>query len=110
MPYSDVGIISGGVLVNKSNKIASGTVAVSIPANSGRKYLRITNPATAAHQNIATAESLWIDESGTAVVNGANSTELIPGASIVYEGMHVHQGAVSINATTTNHRFVAKEG
>lgn len=110
MPATDVVIISGGTLTNRSGSVATGGTAVTIAANSGRKYLRITNPISLTHQNIAAAESLWIDETGTAAVNGANSTELPPGATITFEGEYVHQGAVSINATTSGHRYVAKEG
>lgn len=112
MPATDVVIISGGTLTNRSGSVTTGGTAVTIAANSGRKYLRITNPAVLAQQFASggTLESLWIDETGTAAVNGANSTELPPGVSIVFEGEYVHQGAVTINATTSLHRYVAKEG
>ena len=98
-------------LTNRSASVTTGGTAVTIATNATRNYIFIQNPATLAQQFASggTLESLWIDPSGTAAVNGASSIEIGPGASYVMEASTVTTQAISINAATSLHRFVAKE-
>jgi hypothetical protein len=77
--------------------------------NNARSGLMIFNPATAAGQNIATAESLFINLHGNAGVNDGTSYEVTPGGSFACPATSVPTNAISVNAATTNHRWIASE-
>ena len=65
----------------------------------------ITNPLTAADQGIGAAEPLYINPVGNATVTGFNQTVAIqPGQT--WTGIPGSTLPVSVNAATTNHRFV----
>jgi hypothetical protein len=88
---------------------AGGTAQTIAPFNSGRRYLRISNPSTAT-------ESIWInDKGGTAVVGGGTpapfggmSWEL--GIGKAWEPNPPPINAVSVVAATTSHNIEACEG
>lgn len=98
-----------GLLTNRSGTAAS-TASNAMSVNPSRRYLFLYNPISATHQNISVAESLFYSLTETAVINGANSTELIPGASFEMSGNFVSAQALSVICTTSSHRYVAKEG
>lgn len=81
---------------------AGGTAQTLVGANSGRRFIRVTNPTAAT-------ESLWInDKGGTAAVAGAASFEVKNGTS--WQPIPPPINAVSIVAATTAHAFEAAEG
>lgn len=93
--------------VDLSGVIATGGTAQALAAyDSSRKYLRISNPATAT-------ESLFVNDAGgtatTSAPTAANgSLEIVPGQ--VYAPYPVPCTPISIIAATTNHAFEAKVG
>ena len=101
--------IAQGTLTDRSGSITTGgTKQTLAAANSGRKYLVIQNPSTAAGQNISAAESLWFNFTTDAVV-GEPSFELPAGASFVMESSFVSTELISVIAATTGHKWTAKE-
>lgn len=103
------GNIPTGSFTNKSGTIAVGGTSQQItPVNLNRKKIIIENPATAAGQGIAAAESLFINFTAAAGVNNGTSIELLPGGS--YDsGTTITTEAINVNAATTGHVFIAKE-
>src|SRR5438105_3024822 len=98
-------------ITDKSGVVAAGGVSQTlVAANSKRRRLIIQNPSTAALQGIAGAESLWISYVGAAAVGGGNCIEIQSGTSWD-DGVDCPTGqAVTITATTINHKFVCYEG
>ena len=98
-----------GTLTDRSGSITTGGTAQTLaPANTNRRYLLIQNPLSATTQGIATAESLFINFTTTAVA-GPPSIELAPGDIFVMEGFSVSTELVSVIAATTGHKWAAKE-
>jgi hypothetical protein len=91
---------------------AGGTSQTLAAANTSRKCLIVQNPISATEQGIATAEDLYLNNNAVAAVagNGANWAVLGPGgsASFCFSGL-VDQTAITVNATTINHRWYARE-
>lgn len=88
-----------------------GTAQTLAAANTSRKSLVVQNPCTATGQGIATAEDLFISVTGSATVNSSGNFADIPpcgSATISWNGT-VITAAVSVNATTTSHRWYATE-
>lgn len=80
-----------------------GTAVTPLQSNTARRYLYIQNP-------IAATEPLQVNIN-TAASNTAASYELAAGASLLFNGSGwIPTQLVSINAVTTAHRFVCKEG
>lgn len=98
---------------DRSGAITTGGTSQTLAAaNASRKCLLIQNPITAAEQNIATAESLYINNNAVAatVAGAGNYAVLPPGASTTFcPSLIVDQTAATVNATTTAHRWYAKE-
>jgi hypothetical protein len=114
-PASGTILISGTVSVTPSvgsftdrTLAATGGVSQSLAAaNPARKALLIRNPATAASENIAAPEPIYVNWTGAASVAGT-SWELLPGESLP-EFLSVSTEAVNVFATTAGHIIIAKE-
>ena len=78
------------------------------PANGSRKSIIVQNPGTAAGQNLSTAESLFIRFGLNAGVNDGTSFEVLPGSCMEFDTV-VSTEAVSVNAATAGHRWIAVE-
>ena len=79
-----------------------GTAVVAVPANASGGY--ITNPYSAADQNIPTAEWLYVNPVSSAILGSYGTTSgLAPGSSFnIIAGTTI---ATTVNAATSNHRF-----
>lgn len=97
---------------DKGGAMTTGGTSQTLAAlNASRKGLVIQNSCTAASQNIATAEDLYIAVSGAATVGGTgNFADLPPCGSVTvtWNGLSV-TAAVTVNAATTAHRWSATE-
>lgn len=91
--------INGFTYVDKSGSITAGGAAQTLmAANPDRDHARIGNPNATA--------TLWINDlGGTAAVNGAGSTEIVPGQTIVTWA----RNAISIISGVTGAKFSAGE-
>jgi hypothetical protein len=99
-----------GTFTDRSGSITLGNTAQTLAAvNANRNRIMIVNPATAASQGIATSESLFINFTSAAVVNGVGSIELTPGGSFDNAAGPVSTELISVIAATTGHCFTAKE-
>lgn len=100
-----------GTFTDRSGNITvGGTSQILAAANAARKLIQIENPATALGQNIAAAESLFINFTAGAGVNNGTSFELTPGGYWPPAGQNViTTEAITVNAATTGHRWIAKE-
>jgi hypothetical protein len=88
-----------GILKDASSTITTGGTAQSaLAANPGRKYLLIQNPSTAS-------EVLWVNLTGTAVVDTQGSVSIEAGGALVFENGFEPSNAVSVIAATTGHKF-----
>jgi hypothetical protein len=97
---------------NRSQALAAGGVAqVLMPANALRAGFFIQNPASAASEGIAIAESVYVNLTGAAVINGANCIELLPGDRLTSAefGQTVPTDAINWIAATIGHQIIAKE-
>jgi hypothetical protein len=98
-----------GTYTNRSGAIAAGGVSQQLAAvNANRKRIFIQNPATAAGQGIAAAESIFINFTTAAGVNDGVSIELQPGQSMDITPP-VTTEAINITAATIAHKFISKE-
>jgi hypothetical protein len=98
-----------GSYTNKSGTIAVGGASQSLmAANGSRKGFVIQNPCTASSQGIGAAENLVINFTSSATITGGNSIELTPCGSYAEFGP-ITTEAVTVNAATANHAYVAKE-
>ena len=97
---------------NRSGSIAAGGTSQQLAAgNSNRKILLIENPATAAGQGIAAAESLFVRPTGNAGVNNGTSYEITPGGYWPPAGVNVvSTDQWNVVAATTGHQYIAYEG
>lgn len=103
------GVPATGIFTNRSGTIAAGGTSQTLAAiNASRKRIVIQNPCTAAGQGV-TAESLYVNFTSAAAVDGGTSIEL--GACGSYDSGTgpVSTEAITINAATTAHKFIAKE-
>lgn len=101
--------VRAGTLTDRKGILAAANTSQQLMAvNATRRYLFIMNPRDAAQQNIAVAESLWINFTDDAAKD-YTSIELQPGEWFCLEGAFVSTEKVTVIATTINHRYVAKE-
>ena len=88
-----------GIVKDASGTITSGgSPQTALAANTGRKFLLIQNPTTAA-------EDLWFSLTGAAAVDAAGSLSLAAGGAMSFEGDFVPSNAVSVIGATTGHKF-----
>lgn len=91
---------------------AGGTAQQLAASNGSRKLIVISNPCSATSQGgIAAAEDIYISVTGNATVaGGGNYADLFTcGSTSVTISGFVFTGAITINATTTGHRWLATE-
>lgn len=99
-----------GTITDRSSFIAvAGTSQQLVATNPARKRIWIENPATAAGQNIAVAESLYINFGAAAGVNNGTSIELLPGGWFDTGSGPVMTQQINVNAATLDHVYIAKE-
>lgn len=95
---------------NCSATVVTGGTAVTITLPSGPiRGFYLQNPDTAANQGIATAESLFFDPTGTAVIAGTSPLLTAGQVFQIGPGTTLNQN-VSINATTSSHKFLCMIG
>lgn len=99
------GMSGTGTVTDRSGALTAGSASEEImAANPDRKYLLIQNPVDAS-------ETLYVNFTTVAdELTNNGSIELAAGGSILMEGAFVSTEAVNVNAVTTNHYFIAKEG
>lgn len=98
-----------GTFTNRSGTITAGGTSQTLAAvNATRKRIIIQNPCTTAGQGV-TAESLYINFTSAAAVDGGTSIELAPCGSYDSGAGPVSTELIAVNAATTAHKFVAKE-
>lgn len=102
-----IGSVSPLVVVptDRGGTITAGLTSQTVAAaNASRKAMHCENPTTAT-------EPLYFAVVGAATINGAgNWADVAPGGSTTfsYNGTVV-QTAITVNATTTGHRFICTE-
>lgn len=92
---------------NSHSIVLGGTAQNALNAGAATAGGFITNPSTAAAQGIGAAEPLFVDEAnaaGTAEATGGTTVILQPGDTYVVPPT---VSAVSVNAATTGHNFIA---
>lgn len=95
---------------DKSGAITVGGTSQTLAAiNAARKRILVTNPCTATSQNIATAESLFINFTSAASPTAGGSIELSPCGSYDSGSSVVTTELIAVNAATTAHKWTAKE-
>ena len=100
----------GETFTDRSSTITSGGSSQTLmSANNQRRRFIVMNPASAAGQNITNPESLFINFTSAAGVNNGTSIEITPGGYYDSGIGIVTPEAITINAATTGHVFVAKE-
>lgn len=98
-----------GTFTNRSGAMTAGGTSQTLAAvNASRRRLIIQNPCTAAGQGV-TAESLYINFTSAAAVDGGTSVELAPCGSFDSNAGPVSTEAITVNAATTGHKWIAKE-
>lgn len=91
-----------GKLVDKSGTIASGTTSQTLAAiNTARSYLLVVN--------LDPNEILWINFTSDAAIGTAGSIPIAGYGSFVMEASMCSTEKVTVNATTTGHKYTAKE-
>lgn len=99
-----------GAFINRSSAVVlGGTSQTLMAADATRTRFIIENPVTAVGQGIAAAESLYINFTSAAGVNDGTSFEVSPGGSFDSGAGPVSTEKITVNAATTNHRYIAKE-
>jgi hypothetical protein len=99
-----------GAYTNRSGAIAAAGVSQQLAAANGtRRRLFILNPSTAAGQNIAAAERLFINFTTAAGIDDGLSIELQPGQSFDSGQGPMTTELITVNAATIAHRYIAKE-
>lgn len=87
-----------------------GTSQTLMSANPNRVRVMIENPCSITSQGIAATENLFINFEGVAAsTSNGKSIELQPCGSWDSGAGPVSSGAMTINAATTGHQFLAKE-
>lgn len=85
---------------------AGGTDQIQLGTNGQRTTVWIENYCTATSQNIATAESIWVNFGAAAAVG--TGFELAACGSQVFQGDYPVQQSVHIYAATSAHQFACK--
>lgn len=99
-----------GTFTDRSGVVAAGATSQTLMAvNAARKRFIIENPVSAASQGIVTAESLFVNFTVNAGVNDGISFEISPGGSFDSGAGPVSTEKITVTATTTNHKYIAKE-
>jgi len=92
-----------GSLTDRSGTITAGTTHQELAAaNGSRRYLMV--------QNLDGTEDLWINFGADAEIATAGSILIKAGVIFEMKDAFVSTQSVSVNATTTAHKFTAKEG
>lgn len=100
---------ASGVYTDASGVIAVANVSQVLSAAGARLGFIIRNPATAASQNIAAPEPIYVNFGAAAAVNGATSWELLPGESLLSGDIGiVSSQAINAAAATVGHIIIAK--
>ncbi len=111
-PFS-FGQTSSGIAATFTNKSSSmsvgGTSQTLAASNTNRRRIWIMNPSDAAGQGITTAESLYINFTTAAGVNNGTAIEINPGGWWDSGIGPTTTEAITVNAATTGHVFIAKE-
>ena len=98
-----------GTWTDKSAALTTGgTAQLLMAANANRKTFMIRNPGTAASQNIAAPEPVFIYYGSGYAVNDLGTWELFPGEQMPLADLITTQ-AIYFNAATTGHRLTAWE-
>ena len=99
------GITSTPVAFTGAYSITAGTTAQQLEAAAGiTNSCSIINPSSATEQGIGSAESLFVNFVTTAtLLSGGTTIELLPGFGIGCPPKTTV--AISVNATTTGHKF-----
>lgn len=96
-------------VTDRSGAITTGGTAQQLTGPSTtRKRIIVQNPCTAATQNIATAENLYVRTTGTASAAGG-SWELQPCYTFDTGPGPAPPAAITVFAATTGHRYTATE-
>lgn len=99
------GISNTGVLTDGHSTVTVGGTSQQLFAiNASRLYLFVQNPSSET-------ESLFIDFTSNASTAAGVSIELKPGAAFeMTSNTFITTEKVTVNAVTTGHKFIAKEG
>ena len=97
-----------GAYTDGSGSLATANVSqVLLAANGARQFLLIRNPATAASQNIAAPEPVYVNFGAAAGVNGATSWELLPGEQLP-QALMLSTQQINWTAATVGHQLICK--
>ena len=100
----------GVVTTDRSSTMAVGGTSQQLAvANNSRRRLIVMNPSDAAGQGIGVAESVYINFGAAAGINNGTSIEINPGGWWDSGIGPAPADQVNINASTTGHRYIAKE-
>src|SRR5215469_7710219 len=89
---------------NTTTSATPGTAVIGISSNQAGGY--IVNPALAADQGLATAESLYVNQVTNAALQANGTTiELLPGQS--YSVIPSTTTPVTVSAPSASHNFTA---
>ena len=111
-PYSFGQVTTGfgESFTDRSGSITTGgTSQTLMSSNNQRRRFIVCNPATPTGQNITPAESIFINFTSAAGVNNGTALEILPGSWYDSGIGIVTPEAITINAATTGHVFIAKE-
>lgn len=100
-----------GLTIDRSGSVTvGGTSQTLVGANTSRKRIVIENPCSTTTEGIAATENLFIDlAGGTASTSNGTSVELQPCGSFDSGNGPVMTNAITVNAATSSHRWIAKE-
>lgn len=90
-----------------ASALATGADQIILAANGNRKLVAVKNPASPSSQNIAAAESIFINFAAAAALNGASSWELLPGESLP-QFLMTTTDAIHAIAATAGHQIICK--
>jgi hypothetical protein len=90
-----------------ASAVATGVDQILVASNGNRKLVAVKNPASPASQNIAAAESVFVNFAAAAQLNGATSWELLPGESLP-QFLMTTTDAIHAIAATPGHQIISK--
>jgi hypothetical protein len=102
-PYQGTWVDHGGSITS------GGTSQALIVANSRRNRVIVENPCTTTSQGIGATESLFINFTSAASTSNGKSIELAACGSFDSGPGPVSTEAITVNAVTTGHQYMAKE-
>lgn len=99
-----------GSFTDRGGSITTGGTSQTLAAaNTARRRIVIQNPCTTTGQNIAAAESVFINFTSAASATAGTSFELAPCGSYDSGTGPVTTELITVVGATTSHKFVAKE-